>query len=45
MGAMAGALSGAFLGIDTIPVQWRDKLENGARIEQLARELAAVAGR
>lgn len=45
MGAMAGGLSGAFLGVDTIPVQWRDKLENGARIEQLARELTVLAAR
>lgn len=42
MGAMAGAISGAHLGIDAIPRLWRDKLENRAWIEQLARELLAA---
>ncbi|MFQ6023341.1 MAG: ADP-ribosylglycohydrolase family protein [Acidiferrobacterales bacterium] len=41
MGAMAGAISGAYLGIDAIPMDWRSKLENGERIEKLAYELLA----
>ncbi|GMQ90575.1 MAG: hypothetical protein BMS9Abin10_0970 [Gammaproteobacteria bacterium] len=45
VGAMAGGLSGALLGIDAITPQWRDKLENRTRIEWLARRLAAVAER
>ncbi len=45
MGAMAGGLSGALLGIDAITPRWRDKLENRARIEWLARRLVAAAER
>jgi poly(ADP-ribose) glycohydrolase ARH3 len=41
MGAMAGALGGALLGIEAIPPAWRVKLENERHIEALARELAA----
>jgi poly(ADP-ribose) glycohydrolase ARH3 len=40
LGAMAGAISGAYLGVDAIPLEWRSKLENLTTIEQLARELA-----
>jgi poly(ADP-ribose) glycohydrolase ARH3 len=36
LGAMAGAISGAYLGIDAIPESWRSKLENRAYIEDLA---------
>lgn len=36
LGAMAGALSGAYLGVKAIPEEWREKLENLERIEQLA---------
>ena len=43
LGAMAGAVAGAYLGIEAIPVRWRNKLENDNRIEALARELAARA--
>lgn len=39
MGAMAGALSGAFLGIEAIPPAWRSKLESNQHIEALAHEL------
>lgn len=39
LGAMACALSGAYLGIDAIPLSWRRKLENGSRIEALAEKL------
>lgn len=41
LGTMAGAVSGAFLGIDTLPAAWRRKLESGQHIETLAREIAA----
>ncbi|MFQ5995676.1 MAG: ADP-ribosylglycohydrolase family protein [Acidiferrobacterales bacterium] len=44
MGAMAGAVSGAYLGIDAIPATWRDKLENRLWIEKLARSLAKRHG-
>lgn len=39
MGAVAGALSGAFLGIGAIPSSWRGRLENDQHIEALAHEL------
>ncbi|MFQ5468869.1 MAG: ADP-ribosylglycohydrolase family protein [Gammaproteobacteria bacterium] len=41
IGAMAGALSGAYLGVEAIPVRWCRKLENRQLIENYARELAA----
>ncbi len=40
LGAMAGAISGAYLGIEAIPDVWKKKLENRAMIEELAVELA-----
>ncbi len=40
LGAMAGAVSGAYLGIEAIPSGWRRKLENREMIEGLALELA-----
>ena len=40
LGAMAGALSGAYLGFEAIPHSWRTKLENREKIEKLALELA-----
>lgn len=40
LGAMAGAISGAFLGVEAIPSGWRRKLENRQTIEELALELA-----
>ena len=39
MGAIAGSLSGAFLGIEAIPSSWRARLENNQHIEALAHEL------
>ncbi|NPV05489.1 MAG: ADP-ribosylglycohydrolase family protein [Syntrophaceae bacterium] len=39
VGAMAGALSGAYLGVEAIPAAWRGKLEAGPAIEELARRL------
>ncbi len=41
MGAMAGAISGAYLGADAIPLEWRRKLENHQYIQALARKLFA----
>lgn len=42
MGAMAGAISGAYLGAAAIPAAWQSKLENRQRIESLARRLLAL---
>jgi len=39
LGAMACAISGAYLGIEAIPHIWREKLENLTHIENLASEL------
>ena len=41
LGAMAGAVSGAYLGIQSIPDSWMGKLENRDYIEMLALKLAA----
>ncbi len=43
MGAMAGALSGAYLGIEAIPPDWQRRLEDSQHMETVARELAARA--
>jgi poly(ADP-ribose) glycohydrolase ARH3 len=40
LGAMAGAISGSYLGSEAIPLLWRTKLENREKIERLALELA-----
>jgi poly(ADP-ribose) glycohydrolase ARH3 len=40
LGAMAGAISGAYLGIDAVPRAWQGKLENRGYIERLATGLA-----
>jgi ADP-ribosyl-[dinitrogen reductase] hydrolase len=37
--AIAGAISGAYLGIDAIPKKWLDRLENREEIEYLALKL------
>ena len=42
IGAMTGAISGAYLGIESIPVTWRGKLENRAYIEELAERLYSL---
>lgn len=41
MGAMVGAMAGAYLGIEAIPPHWQRCLENSQHIETLSRELAA----
>jgi poly(ADP-ribose) glycohydrolase ARH3 len=43
LGAMACAISGAYLGVEAIPRAWREKLENGQAIEELAVRLARMA--
>lgn len=40
LGAMAGAISGAYLGIEAIPRSWKDKLENRTYLESLAAGMA-----
>ena len=39
IGAMPGAISGAYLGFESIPARWRDKLENRLYIGELAEKL------
>ena len=39
IGAMTGAISGAYLGFESIPTRWKDKLENRLYIEELAEKL------
>ena len=39
LGAMAGAVSGAYLGVAAIPPEWQKKLENRTLIEQAAMAL------
>jgi len=39
LGAMAGAISGAYLGIEAVPPSWRLRLENQAYIIELATRL------
>ncbi len=42
LGAMACAISGAYLGVEAIPQAWREKLENRAYIEDLVLTLAEM---
>ncbi len=42
LGAMACAISGAYLGIEAIPKSWYDKLENRETIEHLGSSLAEL---
>ncbi len=39
IGAMTGAISGAYLGVDSIPAEWRERLENRQYIEELGEKL------
>jgi poly(ADP-ribose) glycohydrolase ARH3 len=43
LGAMACAISGAYLGIESIPRSWREKLENRSYIEDLALRLSEIS--
>jgi len=45
LGAMACAISGAFLGGAAIPEPWRERLENHGYIETLGRRLAGIEQR
>jgi len=42
IGAMTGAISGAYLGIESIPDRWEVKLENRLYIRELASKLAKI---
>jgi len=42
IGAMTGAISGAYLGVDAIPGRWQDKLENHRYIAELAESLCNI---
>ena len=42
IGAMTGAISGAYLGVESIPDRWRNKLENRDYIEELASRLGSL---
>ncbi|MFC1883832.1 ADP-ribosylglycohydrolase family protein [Thermodesulfobacteriota bacterium] len=42
LGAMAGAISGAFLGVDAIPDPWLKRLENFSYVEELALKLVDI---
>ena len=39
---MAGAISGAYLGLDAIPEAWRDNVEGSSRLQELADALLAL---
>jgi poly(ADP-ribose) glycohydrolase ARH3 len=39
IGAMTGAISGAYLGVESIPDKWMNKLENRTYLEELALKL------
>ena len=45
LGAMACAVSGVYLGIESIPESWRQKLENQSYIEDLALGLSEIRPR
>ncbi len=45
LGAMACAVSGAYLGVEAIPQAWREKIENRKHIEGLAIKLAEMSGK
>jgi poly(ADP-ribose) glycohydrolase ARH3 len=44
LGAMACAISGAYLGLEAIPQAWQEKLENRQHIEGLALKLVEMKG-
>jgi poly(ADP-ribose) glycohydrolase ARH3 len=43
LGAMACAISGAYLGVEAIPQSWLERLENRAYVEQLASKLEEMS--
>jgi len=42
LGAMAGAISGAYLGVEALPQTWLEKLENRTVIQELALKLVEI---
>jgi poly(ADP-ribose) glycohydrolase ARH3 len=42
IGAMTGAISGAYLGVESIPDAWKEKLEDMSYIEELAKTLHSL---
>jgi poly(ADP-ribose) glycohydrolase ARH3 len=42
LGAMACVISGAYLGVEAIPLAWRERIENRQHIEDLAIKLAEM---
>ena len=42
LGAMAGAISGAYLGVEALPSEWLQKLENRSVIKKLALDLREI---
>jgi poly(ADP-ribose) glycohydrolase ARH3 len=45
IGAMTGAISGAYHGVEAIPQRWKSRLERGDYIEELAEKLWVVKSR
>jgi len=45
IGAMTGAISGAYHGVEAIPEQWKSSLEKGDYIEELAEKLWFIKSR
>jgi poly(ADP-ribose) glycohydrolase ARH3 len=45
MGAMASAISGAYLGVEAIPRPWLEKLENRAYLEELTHKMVDMLPR
>jgi len=45
IGAMTGAIAGAYLGVEAIPQRWKERLENRAYVEELAEKLWLLKGR
>jgi poly(ADP-ribose) glycohydrolase ARH3 len=42
LGAMACAISGAYLGVEAIPLSWRNKIENKEMIEKFAQAILQI---
>jgi len=42
---IAGAISGAYNGIDAIPERWRAKVENASYLHEISAELLAASSR
>jgi ADP-ribosylglycohydrolase len=42
---MAGAISGAYNGLDAIPARWRQNVENADGLLEIAEDLLTASGR